>query len=711
MAKTRMPSRRAARSLTRTPKSSTPEPLRAPSDESRPVLRPGDDATSRSPFRSGRILNARRDTPDLRDILYVPTLVEVPPRIPLEEYRKFRVPILDQGTEGACTGYGLATVIHYLFRRRVKMPDKKVEVSPHMLYRMARRYDEWPGEQYAGSSARGAMKGWHRHGVCSLTHWPRAGNGTSTTLLTADRAGDALKRPLGAYFRVNHQDLVAMHAALAEVGILYATASCHQGWDHVSEDGKIRYHDGDLGGHAFSIVAYDQKGFWIQNSWGDDWGLEGFGHLGYDDWLKNGNDVWVARLGAPIDLQAVLGDVSRPMRSGNVKKPIALEEIRPHIVGIGNDGCLRTGGVLGTDREAVDNLFETGGDFDRITKDWPVKRLLLYAHGGLNNEEGALQRVQDYRRALIDHQVFPVAFIWKTDYWTTIQNILEDAKKKRRPEGFLDATKNFLLNRLDDALEPIARIATGKIVWEQMKTNARDSTEKETGGARYAAQRIAELMRRDSKVELHMIGHSAGSVFHGPLVRLLTSKEPVYGTQGLGLKVKTVTMWAPACTIGLFRECYEPAIRSRMIERFALFTLTDKSEQDDNCALIYNKSLLYLVSHAFEENARIPGIPGTQYAGEPLLGMEWWIEKDRALVSLLESKMCAWVKTPNTAPEGSMDASTAQHHGDFDDDTPTVKSALARILGAQGASTIERGELQFENSAATWASRREVLMK
>ena len=35
---------------------------------------------------------------------------------------------------------------------------------------------------------------------------------------------------LGAYLRVNHKDLVAMHCALAEVGILYAVANVHDGW-------------------------------------------------------------------------------------------------------------------------------------------------------------------------------------------------------------------------------------------------------------------------------------------------------------------------------------------------------------------------------------------------------------------------------------------------------------------------------------------------
>ena len=38
-------------------------------------------------------------------------MIEVQPERSLDEYRKMKVPILDQGTEGACTGFGLATVV------------------------------------------------------------------------------------------------------------------------------------------------------------------------------------------------------------------------------------------------------------------------------------------------------------------------------------------------------------------------------------------------------------------------------------------------------------------------------------------------------------------------------------------------------------------------------------------------------------------------
>src|SRR5207253_953313 len=63
-------------------------------------------------------LDARPDTPDFRDALFQPTLVNVPPARTLEDYRGAGVPILDQGQEGACTGFGLATVVNYLLRTR-----------------------------------------------------------------------------------------------------------------------------------------------------------------------------------------------------------------------------------------------------------------------------------------------------------------------------------------------------------------------------------------------------------------------------------------------------------------------------------------------------------------------------------------------------------------------------------------------------------------
>lgn len=654
--------------------------------------------------RPERVLNARADTLDFRDLMYVPTLVEVPPSIALSAYKACEVPVLDQGREGACTGFGLATVANYLLKRRKINPDH-VQVSPRMFYELARRYDEWPGEDYDGSSARGAMKGWQKHGVCAENDWPYLDEDDRTW--NAQRLAAARARPLGAYFRVNHKDLIAMHSAIAEVGVLYATAMVHGGWHEVGASGVIPYREQVLGGHAFAIVAYDAFGLWIQNSWGTDWGADGFARISYDDWLANGTDVWVARLGAPVQLNEPASYATAHARTSGQSMAYSFVDLRPHLVSVGNNGKLRPGGDYGTTAAEIAQVFdrEIPAFFDRSDK---PNRLLLYAHGGLVGEEGAVQRVAEYRTALLDQGVYPLAFIWRSDYWTTIRNILQDAVRRRRPEGILDRSKDFLLDRLDDALEPVARYLSGKTAWDEMKENALLASQ---GGsaADIVLGHVAALRERYPDLEIHLIAHSAGAILMAPVVQRLCATGPVpdgaaQGLPGLGLGVASCTLWAPACNTALFKSAYAPAISDGTLSRFALYCLDDKTERDDDCAGLYHKSLLYLVSNAFEKAKRIPGFR----QGEPLAGLHRSLEADPALSALLQHPGCELVVSPNEEPPGTLRSATARHHGDFDEDKPTVMSSLARILGTAPSDTaaMAGSTLHFTTSTKEIVSRR-----
>jgi papain like protease len=625
--------------------------------------------------KKGRMLNARRDSIDFRDRMYEPTLVEVPTYRALEEYRKTGVPILDQGKEGACTGFGLATVVNYLLRTR-KQKQNAMAVSADMLYRLARRYDEWPGEDYDGSSARGAMKGWHKHGICSTATWKSAKG-----RLTAKVSDEAVGNPLGAYYRVNHKDLVSMHCAITETGILYATANVHEGWDKVARDGIIPLDAQMLGGHAFAIVAYDDQGLWIQNSWGGDWGMEGFARISYDDWLANGSDVWVARLGVPV--QALNSASTAVQYSGLVPRSSAIsnKDLRPHIISLGNDGLLKTDGTFGND--------ET--DIEEIIKGCAGKKVVLYAHGGLVNEDAAVQVLADFLPVFGAAGVYPISFIWHSDFWTSLVNILKESLGKRKPEGFLDSAKDFMLDRLDDALEPIARTIGGKAQWDEMKENAQGATANAKGGARLVADLLKGLVKKDQKTEIHIIGHSAGSIFHAPLVQLLAS---------YGVPIKTCTLWAPACTLELFKQTYLPLI-GKGIDKFAMFTMDDKTEQDDNCAKIYNKSLLYLVSDAFEKKPRIPLFRD----GFPILGMEKFVKTDSQMKTLFAGSSAAWIRSPNSNDQDPANYSTSRHHGDFDNDKATVTATLQRITGKEATTKLFR----VRKTTAGMSVQRELL--
>lgn len=662
---------------------------------------------------ASRTFDARRDTMDFRDRMYVPTLIEVPTRVDLTAYLAFKVPLLDQGAEGACTGFGLATVANYLLLRREVEPDA-VPVSPRMFYELARRYDEWPGEDYSGSSARGAMKGWNKHGVCAEADYPYRLSAKNKLGLNEARIAAAKRRPLGAYFRVNHKDLIAMHSAISEVGVLYATAAVHEGWKQVGADGEIVQQPGVIGGHAFAIVAYDNAGFWLQNSWGEGWGNGGMCHLSYDDWLENGSDVWVARLGAPVMLKRPLSFAVAHAAVSGQSNAYTYADLRPHLVSIGNEGKLKPGGDYGTTVREVMQIFEE--DFPRLMQNVEKKKLLLYAHGGLVSEEAAVQRVAEYRPALLAAGVYPLAFIWHSDFWSTVTDVLQDAVRRRRPEGTLDAATDFLFDRLDDAVEPLARAGGGKMMWDEMKENALGAS-RPGGALRLVLDQLVKLQRTYPELEIHMVGHSAGAILHAPLVQLMTSERkrlrdgPMKGQAGYGMTLASCTLWAPACTTALFKAAYLPSVTAGQIGRFALFALSDKAEQDDQCACIYNKSLLYLVSNAFEEKERIPLFRD----GEALLGMERFIEADPELKALFASGRADLVIAPNTDAEGAPGASQARHHGDFDDDQRTVMATFARIATAttpgrhQDLQESPLAPLAFQASRSMLRRRRQVI--
>jgi hypothetical protein len=93
-----------------------------------------------------------------------------------------------------------------------------------------------------------------------------------------------------------------------------------------------------------------------------------------------------------------------------------------------------------------------------------------------------------------------------------------------------------------------------------------------------------------SKVRLHLIGHSAGSILHSHLIHRLSAQ---------GWNFDSVNFMAPAVRVDTFTEKVVPAIKDGRVKCYHQFHLTDAAEQKDtSCKPIlgYSRSLLYLVS-------------------------------------------------------------------------------------------------------------------
>ncbi len=609
-------------------------------------------------------LDVAKDPLDLRDLYYEGSLVESPRWID----NRGNVPfILDQGNEGACTGFGLAAVVNYLMHTRAgaDILISQRGASARMLYEMAKRYDEWEGSNYDGSSIRGAMKGWHKHGVCSERIWPYKKNAKNERL-TASRQLDALSRPLGNYYRVRHLHLSHMHSALAEADILYASASVHEGWDEVdSETGIIPFSGDVAGGHAFSIVGYNDIGFWIQNSWGRDWGRDGFALLTYDDWLENGWDCWVARMGVATRSYALSegGKLGRALQFDFVPHTsFVAAEVKPHCINLGNDGQLSDSGKYQTDEEDISEILNE--HIPEVTSDWskPTK-LVLYAHGGLNNEKSSAQRVASFRPYFLANQIYPLHFMWETGFWNSINGIVLDAFRDRRFGSVWDEVKDRFYDLADEAIELASR-SLGRPIWAQMKQNA-EAASQEGGGADFLAGQLSDGVLNGADLELHLVGHSAGSILLGHLVPEIWR---------WGLKIKTLTLYAPACTTDFFISNYLPYLGSDgCIESIAIFNLNEEHEQADNVSKVYHKSLLYLVSEAFEHQRK-----------QPILGIDRHLNENDSVDAFFGKPVYKGRSTIIYSNHGNglKLRSYSKTHGGFDNDPDTLNSTLRIILGS-----------------------------
>lgn len=644
--------------------------------------------------RIGRTLDAVPDRVDARDFVYQPRLGPLPDQLVNCDL----VPeILDQGSEGACTGFALAAVIGYLLKAR----GMSQRISPRMLYEMARRYDEWPGEEYEGSSARGGMKGWVRHGVCTRDKWPDDKHGPR--YFTPEIAKESLLTPGGAFYRVSHRDIRDMHAALAEVGVLYVTLMVHEGWFEPGPMKRtIEYEDAYRNkrrrtlpviqrqgraesGHAVAIVGYTLEGFIIQNSWGETWGEGGFALLPYEDYMLHATDVWVAQLGVPVTIdlwEQGAADTTKGLHRAT--RVIPLEVIRPYVVDVGNNGELSSTGDYWTTEDDLEQLFTRL--IPEKTRDWSKKRVLLYLHGGLNEERAVAQRIVAFHDVLLENEIYPIHIMWETGFVETLNNIIRDyfTDVDERAGNWLNRFREGLLEARDRTLE-LTVAGPGTALWREMKENARLASEHPEGkggmqlllqSARRALEGIAAGDRQSW--ELHVVGHSAGCIYTAYALPHLLS---------LGVSFKTLQLMAPAIRIDEFKKYFRDPIRERRCPLPTLYILSGVGELDDDVGP-YGKSLLYLVSNAFEGKRETP-----------LLGMEFFLKKDAELQEMFgqsvdgfSSRVVAGAADPNQDPAN---ASQSDTHGGFDNDPATLNAVLWHILGEKPRRRFETRDLQY----------------
>ncbi len=87
-----------------------------------------------------------------------------------------------------------------------------------------------------------------------------------------------------------------MKLSLFENGPFVAAFFVNQTWEDADHDGIVQKSEPITGGHAILVCGYDNKRELLKfkNSWGSEWGDNGYGYLPYSDVEGSLLDAWSA---------------------------------------------------------------------------------------------------------------------------------------------------------------------------------------------------------------------------------------------------------------------------------------------------------------------------------------------------------------------------------------------------------------------------------
>lgn len=149
--------------------------------------------------------------------------------------------VLDQGREGACVGFAWA---HELDATPVAIQGM-TDARALEFYRRAQQIDEWPGENYSGTSVLAGAKAVQEQDYLDEYRWAF---GVEDVLLTLSNHGPVI---LGINW--------------------YESMYSPDPNQYIRPGGRI------AGGHAIEVIAYSHEAreIWLLNSWGPNWGWNG----------------------------------------------------------------------------------------------------------------------------------------------------------------------------------------------------------------------------------------------------------------------------------------------------------------------------------------------------------------------------------------------------------------------------------------------------
>ncbi len=238
----------------------------------------------------------RPDLPDQRDFAFTwARLGKIPAYVDL---RSGLPPVYDQLALGDCTGNAISGAIEF---DRFKQGMPRLTPSRLFIY-YNERLIEGTTTSDAGASLRDGMKTIDRQGVCPESYWPY--NPLRFAIMPTRDAYMAASRHKSITYWSVAQDLGVMLGCLANRYPFVAGFSVYESFEsqETARTGQVVMPSASepmLGGHAVLVVGYNEERrcFLCRNSWGLDWGMDGYFWMPYAYLLSPdlAGDFWTLR--------------------------------------------------------------------------------------------------------------------------------------------------------------------------------------------------------------------------------------------------------------------------------------------------------------------------------------------------------------------------------------------------------------------------------